>query len=87
MDEMNTTTFQLVKTWRVSSMQVMNPLQPGIITFYIQTDDIPASLKEGEKAGGSIEVLEMEIPNMSQIRLFRNPQANSQGLYQPYPTV
>jgi predicted enzyme related to lactoylglutathione lyase len=60
-----------------------NPV--GTIIVYIGTDDVTASLKEVEKAGGTTLVPEMEIPNTGKFGLFRDPQGNTIGLFMPYP--
>jgi predicted enzyme related to lactoylglutathione lyase len=60
-----------------------NPV--GTVTIYIETDDVPASLKAVEKAGGSIISPEMDIPNTGTFGLFRDPQGNLIGLFKPSP--
>lgn len=62
-----------------------NPM--GTTTIYIQTDDVTASLKSVERAGGTIIVPEAEIPNTGRFGIFRDPQGNMVGLYKPYPMM
>ncbi len=50
----------------------------------IQTMSLPR-LKEIEKAGGTILVPEMEIPNTGKFGLFLDPQGNKIGLFKPFP--
>src|SRR4030067_1707654 len=60
-----------------------NPV--GTVTVYIETDNVTTSLKDGEKAGGTIISPEMDIPNTGKFGLFRDPQDNLIGLFMPYP--
>lgn len=57
----------------------------GTVIVYIETDDITASLKEVQKAGGTIVAPEMDIPNTGKFGLFRDPQGNMIGLFKRYP--
>ena len=50
--------------------------------FYIQTDDIPASLKQIEAAGGKIIVPPVEIPNGT-FAWFSDSEGNTIGLWKP----
>ncbi len=59
----------------------------GTTTIYIQTEDITASLKNVERAGGTIIVPESDIPNTGKFGIFRDPQGNMVGLYKPNPMM
>ena len=59
----------------------------GTTTVYIETDDVTASLKNVEMAGGTILVPESEIPNTGKFGIFRDPQGNMVGLYKAYPMM
>lgn len=60
-----------------------NPV--GTIIVYIETDNVTATLREVENAGGTILVPETEIPDTGKFGLFRDPQGNTMGLFMPYP--
>ncbi len=62
-----------------------NPM--GTTTIYIETDDVTASLKNVERAGGTILVPESDIPNTGKFAIFRDPQGNMVGLYKPNPMM
>ena len=55
----------------------------GTVTFYIYTDDVTASLKQVQVAGGTILVPEAEIPGTGMFGMFRDPQGNMIGLLKP----
>ena len=57
----------------------------GTVLIYIETDDVTASLKEVQDAGGTILSTEMEIPNTGKFGVFRDPQGNTIGLFMPFP--
>ncbi len=59
----------------------------GTTTVYIETDDVTASLRNVEQAGGTILVPESEIPNTGKFGIFRDPQGNMVGLYKAYPMM
>jgi predicted enzyme related to lactoylglutathione lyase len=50
------------------------------VTFYIQVEDIKASLEEIEKAGGKKIVGPIPLPDKSQFAWFRDPEGNVVGL-------
>jgi predicted enzyme related to lactoylglutathione lyase len=60
-----------------------NPI--GTVTVYIETDDVTASLLDVQKAGGTILMPEMEIPNTGKFGIFRDPQGNMLAVFKPYP--
>lgn len=51
--------------------------------FYIQSDDVEATLSEIEKAGGQTLLGKTEIPGMGWFAFFADPSGNRVGLYQP----
>ncbi len=87
MDEMNYTTFKAGDCVGGGFNPVTQQNPAGTVTVYIETDDVTASLKDVEKAGGTILVPETEIPNNGKFGLFRDPQGNMVGLYKAYPMM
>jgi predicted enzyme related to lactoylglutathione lyase len=49
-------------------------------TFYVEVDDLRATLEQIEAAGGSVAQPPMDIPNGPSIALFRDPDGNLVGL-------
>jgi predicted enzyme related to lactoylglutathione lyase len=84
-DEMNYTTFKAGDGVGGGFNPVTEENPVGMVTVYIETDDVTASLKDVQKAGGTILSPEMEIPNTGKFGLFRDPQGNMIGLFKPYP--
>ncbi len=84
-DEMNYTTFRAGDCIGGGLNPVNDQNPAGTVTVYIDTDDVTASLKAVEKAGGTVLVPESEIPNTGKFGLFRDPQGNMVGLYKAYP--
>ena len=52
---------------------------PGHVTFYVQVDDLEASLAKAEQLGGKRTMGPMDIPN-GQIALFTDPEGHEIGL-------
>jgi len=86
-DEMNYTTFMAGDGIGGGFNPVTKENPAGTVTVYIEADDIPASLKAVERAGGTILVPETEIPNTGKFGMFRDPQGNMVGLYKAYPRM
>lgn len=53
---------------------------PGHSTFYVEVDDLQATLEKIEAAGGSTVQPPMDVPNGPSIALFRDPDGNLVGL-------
>lgn len=53
---------------------------PGHSTFYVEVDDLQATLDKIEAAGGSTVQPPMDVPNGPSIALFRDPDGNLVGL-------
>jgi predicted enzyme related to lactoylglutathione lyase len=53
--------------------------QPGHVTFYVQVDDIEASLAKAEQLGGKRAMGPIEIPT-GQIAIFSDPEGHQVGL-------
>jgi predicted enzyme related to lactoylglutathione lyase len=53
---------------------------PGHSTFYVEVDDLQATLDAIEAAGGSTAQPPMDVPNGPSIALFRDPDGNLVGL-------
>ena len=85
LDEMNYSTFETGDGVGGGFNPVSDQTPPGTVTIYIQTEDVTASLKDVEKAGGVMVSPEMEIPNTGKFGLFRDPQGNLVGLFKPFP--
>jgi uncharacterized protein len=85
MDEMNYTTFKAGDGVAGGFNPVTEANPAGTVTIYIETDDVSASLKDVQKAGGTIISPEMEIPKTGTFGMFRDPQGNMIGLFKPYP--
>lgn len=58
----------------------MSPETPGHTTFYVEVDDLQATLDAIEAAGGATVQPPMDIPNGPSIALFRDPDGNVVGL-------
>ena len=84
-DQMDYTTFKSGDGLGGGFNPVNETTPMGTTTVYIATDDVTASLKAVERAGGSILVPESDIPNMGKFGLFRDPQGNMVGLYKALP--
>ncbi len=52
----------------------------NLVTFYIQVDDVAASLETIEKLGGKTVMPAMDVPDGPTIGLFNDPQGNTIGL-------
>jgi uncharacterized protein len=53
---------------------------PGHSTFYVEVDDLQATLDKIEAAGGSTVQPPMDVPNGPSIALFKDPDGNLVGL-------
>jgi len=84
-DQIDYTTFKAGDGLGGGFNPVNETTPPGTTTVYIETDDVTASLKAVEKAGGTILVPESEIPNTGKFGLLRDPQGNMVGLFKAYP--
>ena len=52
----------------------------AVVTFYVETNDIKASLAKAESLGGKVVQEPMDIPDGPTIALFADPQGNVIGL-------
>ncbi|NJD58619.1 MAG: VOC family protein [Anaerolineales bacterium] len=84
-DGMNYTTFKAGDGVGGGFNPVTDQNPAGTVIVYINTDDVTASLNQVMKAGGTILVPEMEIPNTGKFGIFRDPQGNMIGLFKSYP--
>lgn len=50
------------------------------VTFYVETDDVEASLQKAESLGGSRVMGPMDVPEGPQIALFKDPEGHTIGL-------
>jgi uncharacterized protein len=78
-DDMHYTTFDTGGVaGGISDVSEENPA--GRISFYIQTDDVTATLKRIEEAGGKVAMPETEIPGTGTFGFFQDPTGNVIGL-------
>jgi len=75
---------------------MVSPIEPGIgggvggsqdgsamVTFYVETDDLKATLGKAESLGGKTVMEPMDIPDGPTIAMFADPQGNVVGLATP----
>ena len=84
-DEMNYTTFKAGDGVAGGFSPISEDNPAGTVTVYIETDDVTASLKDVQNAGGTVLMTETDIPNTGKFGLFRDPQGNMVGLFKAYP--
>jgi uncharacterized protein len=84
-DDMNYTTFKAGDGVAGGFNPVTEESPAGTVTIYIETDDVTASLKDVQKAGGAVLIPEAEIPGQGKFGLFRDPQGNMIGLFKGNP--
>lgn len=53
------------------------------VTFYVQVDDLAATLAQVEKMGGKTLVPPTEVPDMGHFAWFTDPEGNAIGLWKP----
>jgi predicted enzyme related to lactoylglutathione lyase len=51
-----------------------------MVTFYVESDDLKASLDKAESLGGKRVMEPMDIPDGPAIAMFADPQGNVVGL-------
>jgi hypothetical protein len=81
MPEMNYATFETGEGVGGGFNPVSEQNPAGTVIFYIDTDDIPASLAKIEALGGKTLVPKTEIPGMGWFGIFQDPSGNKVGLY------
>jgi uncharacterized protein len=59
-----------------------DPSHPTTWTAYVGVDDVKKTIAKAEKAGATIVVPYMEIPNMGSLGVFIDPQGASIGVWQ-----
>jgi uncharacterized protein len=59
-----------------------DPSQPTAWTAYVGVDDVKKTIAKAEKAGATIVLPYMEIPNMGCLGVFIDPQGASIGVWQ-----
>ena len=65
---------------------IMKPQQgpwPGVMTFYIDVEDLDEYRARIEAAGGKMVVHKMDVPGVGSISLFEDPERRVLGLWQP----
>ncbi|MFN2607129.1 MAG: VOC family protein [Acidimicrobiales bacterium] len=60
----------------------VGPSQDGssFVTFYVQVDDLQATLDQVEKLGGSTVMPPMEVPEGPKVAQFKDPDGNVIGI-------
>jgi predicted enzyme related to lactoylglutathione lyase len=53
------------------------------VTFYVQVDDIGATLADAQKKGGKTIVPATEVPGMGHFAWLSDPEGNTIGLWKP----
>lgn len=53
------------------------------VTFYVQVEDIAATLEQAAKLGGKTIVPAQEVPGMGHFAWMRDPEGNCIGLWKP----
>ena len=53
---------------------------PNMVTFYVESDDIQASLDKAVGLGGKMVMPVTDIPNMVTLALFSDPEGNVVGI-------
>jgi hypothetical protein len=53
------------------------------VTFYVQVDDLVASLSKAESLGGKTILSPMPIPGVGSIAMFADPEGHVIGLFKP----
>ncbi len=51
--------------------------------FYVQVEDINASLQKAEQLGGKVVVPKVDVPNYGSFAWFSDPDGNTVGLWKP----
>lgn len=64
-----------------------NPNEPTAWTAYVGVADVKATIAKAEKAGATILVPYMEIPNMGYLGVFVDPQGATIGVWQQAATA
>lgn len=83
-DEMNYSMFDSGEGAPSGGFAGVNDQYPaGVVTFYIQTDDVAAHLKRIEAKGGQTVMPPTDIPTVGTIAMFRDPTGNIIGLLHP----
>jgi predicted enzyme related to lactoylglutathione lyase len=80
MPEMNYATFEAGEGVGGGLNPVQENYPAGTVTFYVQTEDIDASLAKAESLGGKILVPKSEIPGVGWFGFFADPTGNMIGL-------
>lgn len=58
-----------------------SPIDRPYVIFYVQVDDLQASLDKAESLGGKTVVPPTPIPNVGAFAIFSDPDGNHIGLY------
>jgi uncharacterized protein len=54
--------------------------QPGVVSFYVESDDIDGDLKKVEQLGGKVLAQKTHIPSIGWFAFFTDPHGNVVGL-------
>ena len=61
------------------------PTQPTAWTAYVDVSDVKKTIAKAKKAGATIIVPHMEVPNMGYLGVFVDPQGATIGVWQAMP--
>ncbi len=78
--------YTLIQTGKepAGGMMKVPPGAPGpCFTVYFMVDDIGATLKKVERAGGRVLKPETPIPNVGAFAIFADPEGNALGIFRP----
>lgn len=85
-DEMNYTTFSTGESRLGGGFNPVSDANPaGTVMVYIQADDLEATLKKIEAAGGTVLVRELEVPNNGWMSVFQDIDGNTVSLWKSMP--
>ncbi len=85
MPEMNYATFDTHNGVGGGFNPVSDSTPAGLVTVYVGTDDINATLAQAEKLGGKTFVPKTEIPGMGWFAIFTDLTGNKIGLFTEVP--
>lgn len=83
MPEMNYATFSTGEGVGGGLNPVQESYPAGLVTFYVYTDDVDATLAKVKELGGEIVVPKMEIPGVGWFGFFKDPTGNQIGIMTP----
>ena len=81
-DSNNPMNYGLTKTGGLNGgLFEVKPGIPNYLTFYVQVEDIDASLKKAEQLGGKTIVPKTPVPGIGTFAMFADPDGNVVGVF------